>query len=74
MMTEKLKKNPEYIRDIVARVVKKLEATRRIIVRCSICDMIYLAKPNSEEAKHKLCEGCLRAYGHFVDDTSDHDV
>jgi hypothetical protein len=67
-------KNPEHIRDIVVRSMKRIKETTRIVVRCHVCDKIYLAKPDSDEHKLRLCDTCLKAYGHIYGENSDHDV
>lgn len=62
MMTTK---NPEHIKDVITRVKRKLKERRRVVVRCEVCDRIYLAKPDSNEHREGLCSTCLASHGHL---------
>ena len=66
--------SPEHIGSIASRIIRKLEVTRRVIVRCGICDRIHMPKLNSEERREGLCDICLKAYGHIYPDNSTYEV
>ena len=74
MIRVKELKNTEHIRDIVFRTMKKLKESRRIVIRCQICNNISLANPNSEKHKLGVCGTCLDTYGHVYREDSNHEA